>query len=63
MVLGHKAQRHFFPGVPSPLGRELIIGSSAFDVISVMSERGVDSVAQNYEGMVFIHYRPGRARV
>ncbi|WP_370679468.1 ABC transporter permease [Comamonas sp. GB3 AK4-5] len=63
VVLGHKAHQHFFPDTPHPLGQQLIIGSSAFEVIGVMSERGADSGAQNYDDMVFIPYRSGRARV
>ena len=63
VVLGHKAQQHFFPDTPNPLGRQLLIGSSPFEVIGVMSERGADSGAQDYDDMVFIPYRAGRARV
>ncbi|CAB5716300.1 Macrolide export ATP-binding/permease protein MacB [Delftia tsuruhatensis] len=63
VVLGHKAHRHFFPDTPNPLGRQLIIGTSSFEVIGVMSERGADSGAQDYDDMVFIPYRSGRARV
>ncbi|WP_280192110.1 ABC transporter permease [Delftia sp. PS-11] len=63
VVIGHKAHQHFFPDTPNPLGRQLIIGSSAFEVIGVMSERGADSGAQDYDDMVFIPYRSGRARV
>lgn len=63
VVLGHKAHRHFFPGLPVPLGRQLLIGNSPFEVIGVMAERGADSGAQNYDDMVFIPYQAGRARV
>ena len=63
VVLGHQAHKHFFPDAPNPLGRQLIIGNSAFEVIGVMSERGADSGAQNYDDMVFIPYLSGRARV
>lgn len=62
-VLGQKARLHFFPDTPNPLGRQLIIGNSSFEVIGVMSERGAESGAQNYDDMVFIPYRSGRARV
>ena len=63
VVLGHKAHRHFFPDTPNPLGRQLLIGHSPFEVIGVMAERGADSGAQDYDDMVFIPYRAGRARV
>lgn len=63
VVLGHKAKAHFFPDLAEPLGRQLIIGNSSFEVIGVMSERGADSGAQNYDDMVFIPYQAGRARV
>jgi len=63
VVLGHKAWQHFFPDTPHPLGQQLIIGTSAFEVIGVMSERGAESGAQDYDDMVFIPYNAGRARV
>ncbi|WP_219219687.1 ABC transporter permease [Variovorax boronicumulans] len=63
VVLGHKAHRHFFPDTPNPLGKQLLIGHSPFEVIGVMAERGADSGAQDYDDMVFIPYRAGRARV
>ena len=63
VVIGHKAHQHFFPEVANPLGLQLIIGNSAFEVIGVMSERGADSGAQDYDDMVFIPYQSGRARV
>jgi len=63
VVLGHKAHQHFFPDTPNPLGRQLLIGNSPFEVIGVMSERGADSGAQSYDDMVFIPYNAGRARV
>lgn len=63
VVLGYKAHRHFFPDTPNPLGKQLLIGHSPFEVIGVMAERGADSGAQDYDDMVFIPYRAGRARV
>lgn len=63
VVLGHKAHAHFFPDTPNPLGRQLVINNSAFEVIGVMSERGAESGAQDYDDMVFIPYQSGRARV
>ncbi|MDQ7959081.1 MAG: ABC transporter permease [Pseudomonadota bacterium] len=63
VVLGHKAAAHFFPDEPDPIGLQLLIGNSQFEVIGVMAERGADSGAQDYDDMVFIPYRAGRARV
>ena len=63
VVLGHKAKLQFFPDVASPLGRQLIIGNSAFEVIGVMSERGAESGAQDYDEIVFIPYQSARARI
>jgi macrolide transport system ATP-binding/permease protein len=63
VVLGHKARAHFFPDTPEPLGRQLLIGNSPFEVIGVMAERGAESGAQSYDDMVFIPYQAGRARV
>ncbi|TFL11534.1 ATP-binding cassette domain-containing protein [Pusillimonas caeni] len=62
VVLGSKARSHFF-GSEDPLGKQLLIGSAPFEVIGVMAERGADSGAQDYDDMVFIPYRTGRARV
>ena len=63
VVLGHKARAFFFPDTPNPLGKQLLIGSASFEVIGVMSERGADSGLQDYDDMVFIPYRAGRARI
>ena len=63
VVVGHKAYRHFFPGVANPIGRHLLIGNAPFEVIGVMASRGADSWGQDYDEMVFIPYRAGRARV
>lgn len=62
VVLGSKARDHFF-GTTDPLGKQLLIGNSPFEVIGVMTERGADSGAQDYDNMVFIPYQAGRARV
>ena len=45
------------------MGQYLLIGTSPFEVIGVMAERGAESGSQNYDDMVFIPYRAGRARV
>ncbi len=63
VVLGHQARAHFFPDIANPLGRQLLIGNSPFEVIGVMAERGSESGAQSYDDMVFIPYQAGRARV
>ncbi|MES2009502.1 MAG: ABC transporter permease [Pseudomonadota bacterium] len=63
VVLGHKVREHFFAGMANPLGQQLLIGNSPFEVIGVMAERGADSGAQDYDNMVFIPYQAGRARV
>ncbi len=63
VVMGSKARQHFFPDIVDPLGRQLLIGNSSFEVIGVMAERGADSGAQSYDEMVFIPYQSGRARV
>ena len=62
-VIGSKTHAHFFPDDPNPLGRQLLIGNSPFEIIGVMQERGADSGAQDYDDMVFIPYDSGRARV
>lgn len=63
VVLGHKIYRSFFPHLSNPVGQYLLIGTSPFEVIGVMAERGAESGSQNYDDMVFIPYRAGRARV
>ncbi len=63
VVLGHQIYRSFFPHLSNPIGEYLLIGTSPFEVIGVMAERGAESGSQNYDDMVFIPYRAGRARV
>ena len=63
VVLGHGAKEHFFPGIADPRGKQLLIGTSPFEVIGTMAERGSESGAQSYDDMVFIPYQAGRARV
>jgi len=63
VILGHKTYRDFFPHLSDPVGQYLLIGTSPFEVIGVMAERGAESGSQNYDDMVFIPYRSGRARV
>ncbi|WP_396956142.1 MacB family efflux pump subunit [Nitrosomonas sp.] len=63
VILGHKTYRDFFPHLSDPVGQYLLIGTSPFEVIGVMAERGAESGSQNYDDMVFIPYRAGRARV
>ena len=63
VVLGHKARENFFPDGADPTGQHLLIGTAPFEVIGVMAERGAESGSQDYDDMVFIPYRAGRARV
>ncbi|WP_367646235.1 MacB family efflux pump subunit [Azonexus fungiphilus] len=63
VVVGHKAYQNFFPGGADPIGRHLLIGNAPFEIIGVMSSRGADGWGQNYDDMVYIPYRAGRARV
>lgn len=63
VVLGYQVYRDFFPYLSNPVGQYLLIGTSPFEVIGVMAERGAESGSQNYDDMVFIPYRAGRARV
>ena len=63
VVVGHKSYQSFFPGVEDPVGRHLLIGDAPFEVIGVMSSRGADGWGQDYDDMIYIPYRSGRARV
>jgi len=63
VVLGVNARKHFFGDIADPRGRQLLIGTSPFEVIGTMAPRGADSGSQNYDDMVFIPYQAGRARV
>lgn len=62
-VIGSKVRAEFFPDGGDPIGRQLLIGNSSFEIIGVMAERGADSGTQSYDEMVFIPYQSGRARV
>jgi macrolide transport system ATP-binding/permease protein len=63
VVVGHKSYQSFFPGVEDPVGRHLLIGDAPFEVIGVMGSRGADGWGQDYDDMIYIPYRSGRARV
>jgi macrolide transport system ATP-binding/permease protein len=62
VVLGHKARQQFFGG-DDPIGRQLLIADSPFEVIGVMAEKGADSGNESYDEMVLIPYRSARIRV
>ncbi|WP_396956145.1 ABC transporter permease [Nitrosomonas sp.] len=63
VVLGYQAYRSIFPHLSDPVGQYLLIGTSPFEVIGVMAERGAESGSWNYDDMIIIPYRAGRARV
>src|SRR5690606_36656211 len=63
VVLGHRAAKQFFPDMDVPLGQQLLIGNSPFEVVGVMQARGADSGAQDCDDMVFVPFHAARARV
>jgi len=63
VVLGQQAYRDLFPNGGDVLGKQILISSTPFEVIGIMTERGADSGAESYDAMVFIPYLTGRVRV
>ncbi len=63
VVLGVKVKEKFFRHIPDPIGRQVLIGSTPFQVIGVMTEKGAESGSSDYDEMVFIPYRSALARV
>ncbi|RDI06591.1 MacB family efflux pump subunit [Comamonas sp. AG1104] len=62
VVIGQKVRERFFEDV-SPLGRQLLIGNTPFQVIGVMSEKGAADGGKSEDDLVVVPYRSGILRI
>ncbi len=64
VVIGHKVRERFFPGGEDPIGKQLLLANSVFEIIGVMSRKG-SSGAEGYDQdeRVFLPYRSALVRV
>lgn len=62
-VLGHGVYQSLFPEGSDPLGTIILINSSPFEVIGVMSEKGSDAGGNYPDEQVLVPHRTGVVRV
>ncbi|SDH17678.1 macrolide transport system ATP-binding/permease protein [Pseudomonas flavescens] len=62
-VLGHQVYQSLFPEGDDPLGAIILINSSPFEVIGVMSEKGSDAGGNYPDEQVLVPHRTGVVRV
>ncbi|MGE8358467.1 MacB family efflux pump subunit [Pseudomonas sp.] len=62
-VLGHEAYETLFPDGGNPLGMIILINSSPFEVIGVMSEKGSDAGGNYPDEQVLVPHGTGVVRV
>ena len=62
-VIGATVRKRLFPDGEDPLGKTILIDSSAFEVIGVMAEKGAESGEDNHDQRVFVPITTARARL
>ncbi|WP_343652005.1 MacB family efflux pump subunit [Herbaspirillum sp.] len=62
-VLGHRLARELMPEVPDPVGQMVLIGSSPFQVIGVMSEKGALSGDRDEDNLLLMPFSTAGAKV
>ncbi|WP_027015057.1 MacB family efflux pump subunit [Comamonas composti] len=62
VVIGQKVRERFFDAA-SPLGQQLLIGNSPFQVVGVMAEKGAGEGGRSQDDLVVVPYRSGILRV
>ncbi len=62
VVIGQKVRERFFED-ESPLGRQLLIGNTPFQVIGVMAAKGAGDGGSSQDDLVVVPYRSGILRV
>ena len=62
VVIGQKVRERFFED-ESPLGRQLLIGNTPFQVVGVMAAKGADDGGSSQDDLVVVPYRSGILRV
>ncbi|MFC4927092.1 ABC transporter permease [Delftia deserti] len=62
VVIGQKVRERFFED-ESPLGRQLLIGNTPFQVVGVMAAKGAGDGGSSQDDLVVVPYRSGILRV
>ena len=62
VVIGQKVRERFFED-ESPLGRQLLIGNTPFQVVGVMAAKGAGDGGSSQDDLVVVPYRSGIQRV
>jgi len=62
VVIGQKVRERFFED-ESPLGRQLLIGNTPFQVVGVMAAKGAGDGGSSQDDMVVVPFRSGILRV
>nr|WP_312989937.1 ABC transporter permease [Comamonas koreensis] len=62
VVIGQKVRERFFDG-KSPLGQQLLIGNTPFQVVGVMTEKGAADGGKSEDDLVVVPYRSGILRI
>ena len=62
VVIGQQVRERFF-GQASPLGQQLLIGNTPFQVIGVMAEKGAGDGGRSQDDLVVVPYRSGILRI
>ena len=63
VVLGSKVRDRFFPDGGDPIGRQILIANTLFEIIGVMSEKGAASGDDDDDERVFVPYRAALVRI
>lgn len=63
VVLGHLAYQRFFPNGTNPLGQQILIRESPYEIIGVLSEKGAESGHSNHDERLYVPRRTGMVRV
>lgn len=62
VVIGQKVRERFFADT-APLGQQLLIGNTPFQVVGVMTEKGAADGGKSEDDLVVVPYRSGLLRV
>jgi len=63
VVLGSKIYQRFFPEGGNPVGKQLLIANTLFEIIGVMSGKGASSGDDDDDERVFVPYRSALVRI
>ena len=62
-VLGSKTYQQFFPEGGDPIGKQILVADSPFEVIGVMSSKGADSGKSYDDERIYVPYKAALVRV